>query len=200
MLRRFSIADLANGDLEMNVMAGRGNYKPGEGPKPAETYHAECPGELKQEGVDYPSVKYSQEICDEICERIGMGQTLRQISAVVGFPDRRQIYRWRLKYPEFLAAIDKADEMSDVATMDEIIEIADNAKFDYKRRLAYNGPNPGWELHGDAIARSRLMIDARKIKIGRSKRFGDKIQRVEHAGSDGGPIQILSSTVKFVDP
>jgi hypothetical protein len=106
-----------------------------------------------------------------------MGQTLRQISGLIGFPDRKTIYGWRVKHADFALAVDKATQMGDEAIMDEAQEIADNPKFDYVQRLAYHGPMPGWELNGDAIARSRAMIDIRKFRVGKtSQRYSDKVQ------------------------
>lgn len=163
-------------------MAGRNNYKKGEGPKP-EVYHADCPGELKVEGESYPPVRFTPEICKEICERIVMGQTLLQLSRIVGFPDRKTIYDWRRKHKEFYEDMEKAYEMSDQAVFDEGFEIAHNAKYDYAKRLAYNGPDPGWEVNGIAIQRARLMWDARTFWLGkRSRRFKEKVE-VEHSGS-----------------
>lgn len=180
-------------------MAGRNNHKKGEGPKP-EVFAAECPGERKVIGESYPVPPYSKEMCEAICDRLVCGQTLRQISGIVGFPDRKTIYTWRMKHPDFFAAVDVASEMGDEAIMDECIEIADNPKFDYVERLAYHGPMPGWELNGDAINRSRQMIDIRKFRVGkRSKRYSDNQTHNIALSTPDGPIQ-LSSTVKFVDP
>src|SRR5579872_3749447 len=50
--------------------------------------------------------KYSPELATEICVRIQLGETVRQIceSDPVRMPEQRQIYYWLKQYPDFQTA------------------------------------------------------------------------------------------------
>lgn len=122
-----------------------------------------------------PSVKFSQAVFDEICERIANGESLRSICARDGMPNKANVLRW-------LAGADaqplrdqyaRAREAQADAIFDEIIDIADDASADY-----VESEDGGLRLNAEHVQRSRLRIDARKWMAGklRPKVYGDKLE------------------------
>ncbi len=52
-----------------------------------------------------PSVRRSPSLADEICERFHV-QSLRELCAEPGMPDRKTLHQWRRKHPDFAARLD----------------------------------------------------------------------------------------------
>lgn len=74
--------------------------------------------------VGRPSL-YSEELTDEICDRIATGQSLRTICAEESMPEIRTITRWLDKYDEFVHKYARARELQADYYAAEIIDIAD---------------------------------------------------------------------------
>ena len=106
--------------------------------------------------VGRPSL-YSEELTDEICERIATGQSLRTICAEEHMPDVTRVYSWLRGSDEFYHQYMRAREAQADYYADEIIEIAD--------------------IETDA-QRAKNRIDARKWHASKlaPKRYGDKVQ------------------------
>lgn len=143
--------------------------------------------------VGRPTV-YTQELAEEICEEISCtDDSLEELcQRNPHWPDRRTIYRWRRKHPEFchLYAQAKIDQIE--VLVDKADDIAKDKRYDSE--LSDDGnerPNHEW------INRSRLRVDLIKWKAAKlmPKLYGDKIQ-AEHSGKDGKPIQFESVTLQ----
>jgi hypothetical protein len=100
---------------------------------------------------------YSKELVEEICKRLGNGQTLRSICREEGFPNQDTVHNWLNKYPEFVeqythARIQQADTYAEM--------IVDEA----------------FSSHDAAIG--RLRMDALKWAASKMapKKYGDKIE------------------------
>ncbi len=100
---------------------------------------------------------FSQQLVDEICERISLGETLRSLCLDNHMPDRITVLRWLKKHPEFRnqytqARLDQADCFAE-----EIIDIGRTA--------------------GDAQL-GRLQMDALKWASSKiaPKKYGDKVE------------------------
>lgn len=111
---------------------------------------------------------YSQEIADEICERLINGQSLNSICKRDDMPGATTVYRWIDEKPAFRdkyarARSDQADTLAD-----EILDIADDGDED--------------------VQRSKLRVDARKWVASKlkPKKYGD---RIAHAGDPEAPLQ-----------
>lgn len=94
-------------------------------------------------------------------------------------PCMLSVYRWLFKYPEFSKNYTKAREDQAETLADDIVEISDNGTNDW---MEINNPdNPGYRVNGEAIARSRLRVDARKWIASKlkPKKYGER-QEVEH--------------------
>lgn len=115
--------------------------------------------------------EYTQEIADQICERLAEGESLRSICWDDPFPNKSTVFRWLAANKEFRDQYARARETQADAIADEILDIADEAE--------------------DA-AKARLQVDARKWLAGklRPKVYGDKVM---HGGDpDGEPINVVA--------
>ncbi len=117
-----------------------------------------------------PSV-YSTEIADHICERLTEGDSLRQICRADNMPNRSTVIRWLAENAEFATRHAYAREGQGDLMDDYVLETANAST-------------------AETAAADRVKISAyqwRAAKL-RPKKYGD-LQRLEHSGPDGGPIQ-----------
>ena len=121
------------------------------------------------------SVKFSQEIFDEICVRIAEGESLRKICKDDKMPSLVSVWKWLNNSEELVKQYTRAREEQAETFVDEILEIADENKDDTS--IDENGK---LIINQEVIARSRLRVDSRKWIASKLKpiRFGDytKIQ------------------------
>lgn len=106
--------------------------------------------------VGRPS-KYSNRIADEICERLADGESLRTICAAENMPNRATVFRWLAANTEFRDQYNAARDAQADALADEILDIADDSQGD-----TYVDAEGRQRVDSEAIARSRLRVDARK--------------------------------------
>lgn len=120
-------------------------------------------------------VKFSQEIADEIC-RVTATTTkgirkLRKKAKYKHWPNPSTVFDWRKKYPLFDEQYTraKADQLRVLA--EEMLEIADDNRNDYKIVGDKVIPN------GDQINRARIRIETRKWLLSKllPKIYGDKV-------------------------
>lgn len=129
-----------------------------------------------------PPTTFTEAIGNEICERIMMQQTLRQIAADPSMPNKRTIVRW-LADPRkavFRENYYYARRVQAELYVDEIFEIADDTSRDYKIEYDKDG-EPHEVPNNEHIQRSRVRIDTRKWYASKlvPKIYGDK-QQVDH--------------------
>lgn len=74
-----------------------------------------------------PSVHYTQEIADEILERIASGERWTKITRRRGMPSRCTLYYWLNQDPEFRAAYRRAQQAGADARADKVLDIAEAA-------------------------------------------------------------------------
>jgi hypothetical protein len=118
---------------------------------------------------------YTTELGAKFCAAVAEGdKSIRAICKLSGMPSKATVFRWLAENEEFRTMYELAkDEQADTF-VDEIVDIADNAK----------GTKIG-------VAKARLQIYARieaaqKMK---PKKYGAKVD-VNHAGKDGGPLVV----------
>ena len=116
-----------------------------------------------------PSI-YSQELAENICNRLINGEGLRAICRDVDMPDVTTVIDWVNKKPEFSQQYARARELQAELMIDDILEIADDSSMDYKNS------EYGEVVNAEAIQRSRLKVDTRKWLIGKMypRKYGDK--------------------------
>ncbi len=120
-----------------------------------------------------------------ICARLMDGESLRTVCLDDDMPARSTVHLWLAQHQSFSDQYAKAREYQADTIFDEILDIADDGSNDWMEKRGEDGENLGWKENGEAIARSRLRVDARKWMAGklRSKKYGDKIDH-EHGVTD----------------
>jgi hypothetical protein len=113
-----------------------------------------------------PSI-YSEELVEEICDRIAQGGAVRVICEDDDMPAEKTIYLWLAKKPEFLQRYEAAIAARTNVHAEELLEIADE--------------EPEFHHH---VGWARNRIDARKWLMAhlQPKKYGDKVLL---AGADG---------------
>ena len=131
---------------------------------------------------------YSPKITTEICIRLGLGESLREICRDEHMPDKSTVMRWLASHQEFRDQYAGAREAQADYFAEEILEIADDGTNDWMERQ--NGDGTTYEVENrEVLNRSRLRVDTRKWLMARMapKKYGDKITQ-EVTGADGAPL------------
>lgn len=145
--------------------------------------------------VGRPS-SYTPEIALSICERMSLGESLREICREEAMPTKTTVMRWLFANLEFRDQYAKAREAQTEHWAEEILEIADDGSNDYMDRQNKDGSS--YEtVNSEHINRSRLRVDTRKWLMARMapKKYGDRVTN-EMVGKDGGPIETVSLTTE----
>lgn len=123
---------------------------------------------------------YTDELIDEICSRISLGESMRSICRQEGMPVQTTIFRWLRERSEFRQQYDIAKEESADSWADEMLDIADNETGQPlvvdDKPLIIDG-KPVMVLDGPAVAHAKLRIDTRKWAASKLKprKYGDKV-------------------------
>lgn len=136
---------------------------------------------------------FNQDLADKICEEIVRGKTLIKISKELGF-DLSNLFKWLREKEDFSKQYARAKaEQADIL-IEEILEIADDAKRD-----TYFDDELGREVTDhEVIARSRLRVDTRKWIASKMKpkKYGDKLdQQLEAAQLPAITINLKSENL-----
>jgi hypothetical protein len=119
------------------------------------------------------NLEFSDALAQEICERVSAGELLTIICREDNTPTMRRCNQWLKEYSEFSTLMDmaKSDRLS--IFEEEVIEIADDMKSDFKTVIK-NGKEKRI-IDPEAIARAKLRIEVRfkHLKSGRPQRWGD---------------------------
>jgi hypothetical protein len=121
---------------------------------------------------------YDQKIADEICRRLALGETLRQICRTQGMPANSTVVLWALGRSapaEFGKQYADARARGLDVIAEEIIEISDDGSNDWMEQETKNGNLITVPDH-EHIARSRLRVDSRKWLLSKMRpdKYGDK--------------------------
>ena len=138
---------------------------------------------------------YSEATATAICERLAVGQSLREICRDRDMPNKSTVFRWLAGNKEFREQYAAAHVVQADALAEEILEIADNATNDWMERQS--GEETIVVADHDHISRSRLRVDARKWLMSKlaPKKYGDRVE-LEHSGKDGTPlVPVINVTV-----
>jgi len=112
-----------------------------------------------------PSVKFSQEIFDKICERISSGESLRKICDDDKMPNLTSVWKWLNNSEELSNQYARAREQQAETFVDEILSICDEVL-----PTGIDG-----KIDPSVVNQARLKIDARKWVASKlkPKRFGE---------------------------
>lgn len=129
---------------------------------------------------------FTQELADEICERIAEGETLRQICRDERMPHWTTVYAWRASDKAFSVRFAHAREVGFDVIAEECIDIADDTAHD--TLVGENGERANTEW----ISRSKLRIETRLKLLAKwdPKRYGEKVD-LNHGGQGDNPIVAL---------
>lgn len=125
---------------------------------------------------------FTPELGAAICERLALGESLREICASDDMPCRSTVMNWlvsagtREELGVFLDQYTRAREAQAETIFDEILEIADDATNDWMERRLPSGETIE-VVNQEHIQRSRLRIDSRKWMAAKlqPKKYGDRI-------------------------
>jgi hypothetical protein len=136
---------------------------------------------------------FTQQLGDEICQRMAEGETLTEICRSPGMPAFFSVHRWAERHPEFGEAFARAREAQAHRWAEEVIEISDDSRNDWITRQTERGEEV--TVNHEHISRSKLRVDSRKWLLARvlPKTYGDK---VEVGGSAENPLTLLIQEVQ----
>ena len=121
---------------------------------------------------------FSEEIAQEICLKLSLGESLRSILSAEEKPAMSTVMRWLAEKPEFQEQYARARQAQAEYWAEQIVEIADDSSQDTITNERGNEvANSEW------INRSRLRVDTRKWLMSKllPKKYGDKIDHT-HTG------------------
>lgn len=121
--------------------------------------------------------KYTQELADEICERLARGESLLRICDDERMPTDRTVRNWTVEHESFSSEYIRARETGMDAIALEALDIADEST----RDVIVN-EDGSERVNGEVVARSKLRVDTRLrlLACWDPKRYGT--QRLEHSG------------------
>ena len=141
---------------------------------------------------------YTTEIADKICEGLANRRSLVRICDNPDMPGVSTFYQWLRENKEFQDNYARAREDQADTYFEEVIEISDDGRNDWMMRA--DKANPGYELNGEHIQRSRLRVEARKWAASKlkHKKYGERLE-ASLSGPDGGAIK-HEIVMTVVDP
>ena len=154
--------------------------------QPIPTSHALVP--IKKTGR--PS-GFDWKIAHAICDHIANGKSLRSFCEQGDAPSQSMVYRWLREFERFREQYTRAREDQADYFVDEILEIADDARNDWMDR------NYGKEtfrvVDPEAMGRARIRIEARKWIAGkmRPKVYGEKTDNTHTLDATDAFVQML---------
>ena len=139
--------------------------------------------------------KYSEELAEQICVRLGLGESLVKICKDPEMPAQAQIYVWLQKYPDFQERYVRAREEQAETHADKIVDIADETP-QIKEVYDKDGNVVDITLDSAYIAWQKQRIEARKWNAAkqRPKKYGD---RQILSGDDNSPVVVENSFSVF---
>lgn len=157
--------------------------------------------------------KYTVELAIEICDRMGQGESARQICKDEHMPDASALTRWgqTKNVPEiwfegetaetalsFSQRYARAEELGLQMMRDEMHEIAADGSNDWIDREVKAGRLERSVDH-EHVNRSKLRVDTIKWDLAkRHPDYADKLKH-EHSGPGGGPIETKLAATAFLD-
>lgn len=125
--------------------------------------------------------EFTQEVADEICERLADGESLRSICSDEHMPNKATVFRWLASNHLFSDQYVRAREVQADALFDDVLSIADDGRNDWMKE--HGKDDAGWVMNGENIRRAQIRIDARKWMAGklRPKKYGE-FKAVELSG------------------
>ena len=121
---------------------------------------------------------YSEELAEEICERLAQGESLYAICKDPEMPREKTLRMWAETRPAFASKYARAREFGYDSIAEQVMALSDQD---------FAGPD-GFIDNG-AVQAARLQTDSRRWFLSKMmpKRYGDKVTQ-EITGEDGGAL------------
>lgn len=144
--------------------------------------------------IGRPSI-YSEDLVNQICIKLSLGQSLRSICSEEGMPSQALVYSWLYSKPEFLEKYTRAREEQAETHADEIVDIADETPM-VKEIKDKNGNVIDITLDSAYISWQKNRIESRKWNAAkqRPKKYGDKVQI---GGDAENPLAVTADVTLF---
>jgi len=120
---------------------------------------------------------YTEELANEICVRLGLGESLRKICLDERIPSLATVMTWLSRKPDFLEQYTRAREIQAETQFDELIDIVDQPP-----ELSYvtdkNGELVEVKFDSSYVQWMKLRVDTRKWTAARMapKKYGEQKQ------------------------
>ena len=120
-----------------------------------------------------PGSPYSPEVIDEFLARLVEGGSIGSVCRDPEMPSTQAVAYWLQHNPAFREKYEAARVVQADILFDNLLDIADDSAEDWT-----TNEDGERRLNGEAVARSRLRIDARKWILSKliPKKYGDKIE------------------------
>lgn len=121
-----------------------------------------------------PSV-YSDELANEICVRLGLGESLRKICLDDHIPSLATVMTWLSRKPDFLEQYTRAREIQAETQFDELIDIVDQPP-ELNHVVDKNGELVEVKFDSSYVQWMKLRVDTRKWTAARMapKKYGEQ--------------------------
>jgi hypothetical protein len=132
----------------------------------------------------------TEELFDEVCERMVDGESVRTICKDEHMPSISTFMKILNQDPKRSAQYARALQLRADAMFEEILDISDDGTNDYMLR---NADDPtSVVLNGEHVQRSKLRVDSRKWALGRMnpKKYGEK---TFIGGVEDAPIKVQNT-------
>ena len=132
----------------------------------------------------------TDELFDEICERMVNGESVRSICQDDHMPAISTLMKILRTNPNRTSQYALAMQMRADAMFEEVLNIADDGSNDF---MLKNADDPtSFALNGEHVQRSRLRVDTRKWALGRMnpKKYGEK---TFIGGVEDAPIKVQNT-------
>jgi len=127
-----------------------------------------------------PSYSYTEEIAEEICERVACGESLANICRDEHMPAQSEVWRWCEKDREgFRGRFARAREAQAEHWADQLVDLADSVAGSSDSAL---------------VAATKLQIDTRKWVASKlkPKRYGDRVEQIMTVDAGAEPQDAMA--------
>jgi hypothetical protein len=136
--------------------------------------------------------KYTPEIAAEICERLGRGETMRQICRDEHMPHWTQVYEWLARDDSLSLRVAHAREAGYDALAEEALEIADTPRLGAKKVFSSGAGEDEDSMtvtEEDMLGHRKLQIETRLklLACWNPKKYGSKLAV---GGDPANPVKI----------
>jgi hypothetical protein len=152
--------------------------------------------------IGRPSI-YTDELANDICTRLGLGESLRKICLDDRMPSLRSVMGWLTTKPDFLQQYTRAREIQAETQFDELIDIVDQHP-DLARVVDKNGELIEVKFDSSYVAWMKLRVDTRKWTAARMapKKYAEYKQPEEKVDAmiiDGEIKTVMDVAIKRLE-